>query len=235
MKKVFVGLTLCVLILTILFSSCHFETVAEYESRLTGEETGIGYESQTEAAEQTGEGSSGTKTTGTTEPERETAAAQAAVGSGEQTTAPRGETAPAGQTTTQQPAETRATQPTVPSSISVTVCVTCKNAVNNSALQDGISLPADGILLADKQLTVNTGTTAYALTKEACNRAGLELVSQGTSYIQRIGPLGEKECGAQSGWIYRVNGRMVMTSADRYQLQSGDRIEWVYVTKPSDM
>lgn len=50
----------------------------------------------------------------------------------------------------------------------------------------------------------------------------------GTVYIRGINNIYEHDMGAESGWMYRVNGEFPNTSSGSYVLQPGDVIEWLY-------
>ena len=49
-----------------------------------------------------------------------------------------------------------------------------------------------------------------------------------TAYIEGIGNLYEFDCGALSGWMYRVNGWFPNYGCSRYAVQADDVIEWMY-------
>ena len=49
-----------------------------------------------------------------------------------------------------------------------------------------------------------------------------------SAYVEGINNLYEKECGRYSGWMYCVNGWYPNYGCSRYQIQSGDVIEWHY-------
>ena len=50
----------------------------------------------------------------------------------------------------------------------------------------------------------------------------------GSTYIEGIGNLYEFDCGALSGWMYRVNGTFPNYGCSSYILSDGDVVEWVY-------
>ena len=41
--------------------------------------------------------------------------------------------------------------------------------------------------------------------------------------------LAEKMAGGVSGWTYEVNGYQPPLGADRYELEPGDVLEWIYI------
>ncbi len=49
-----------------------------------------------------------------------------------------------------------------------------------------------------------------------------------SAYIEGIGNLYEFDCGAGSGWMYRVNGWFPNYGSSRYAVKDGDVIEWLY-------
>ena len=53
--------------------------------------------------------------------------------------------------------------------------------------------------------------------------AGLRL-----GFIEGIGNLYEFDCGAESGWMYAVNGWFPNYGCSQYALQDGDTVTWVY-------
>ena len=54
-------------------------------------------------------------------------------------------------------------------------------------------------------------------------------------YIKSISGLGEFDCGAQSGWLYKVNGVRPSISTRYYTLKPGDRVELIYTCKQGDV
>lgn len=49
-----------------------------------------------------------------------------------------------------------------------------------------------------------------------------------SAYIEGIANLYEFDCGELSGWMYRVNGWFPNYGCSRYELQDGDKVEWLY-------
>lgn len=115
--------------------------------------------------------------------------------------------------------------------------------LKNPDLKDSVkkSLPSDGILIPTySKITVLDGSTVFDVLKLVMNtekdtyknqNAVFEYRSSGYgNYIYSICGLSEKDCGTQSGWTYKVNGKAPGVSCDKYVLKSGDIVEWVYVT-----
>lgn len=144
------------------------------------------------------------------------------------------------QAETQKPAQTENTQrETEKKSVTVTVEVTCKNALAyESTAQNGeelnLNLPKSGYIIETESITLKKGSTVFDALSSVCSSNGVSLKYQSKAYIQSIGGLAEKDCGGSSGWMYRVNGETPMKAASKYTLSDGDRIEWYYVTSSSD-
>ena len=73
----------------------------------------------------------------------------------------------------------------------------------------------------------------FDVLQRVCKEKGIHLESSWTpiynsAYIEGIHNLYEFDCGALSGWMYRVNGWYPNYGCSRYQLQDGDVVEWRY-------
>ena len=53
--------------------------------------------------------------------------------------------------------------------------------------------------------------------------------------MRSIGGLAERDCGAQSGWLYRINGEFMNYSSKYCKLQAGDVLEFLYTCSPGDV
>ena len=53
-------------------------------------------------------------------------------------------------------------------------------------------------------------------------------------YVSAINGLAEKQCGALSGWKYKVNGEYPNMSCGKYVLSGGETIIWKYVLDPNE-
>lgn len=134
---------------------------------------------------------------------------------------------------------TQAERETEKQSVTVTIEVTCKNALAyESTTQSGeelnLNLPKSGYIIEAESITLEKGATVFDALSSVCSSNGVSLKYQSKAYIQAIGGLAEKDCGGSSGWMYRVNGESPMKAASKYTLSDGDRIEWYYVTNSSD-
>ena len=121
-----------------------------------------------------------------------------------------------------------------------TITVECKNIHKHmSQLKSGHErfVPNDGYIIHAESHTVNRSSTAYDVLKLACNAHGIRLTARNTSYgvyVVGINNLDEKDCGSASGWMYKVNGTVPMTSCGKYKMDSGDNLVFYYVCTGAD-
>lgn len=113
--------------------------------------------------------------------------------------------------------------------ITVTLTISCKNA-----LKYNVNVPSNGYFLNSTRYTFKNGVNVYTVLSSACKENGISLDYDG-SYVSGIGGLREKQCTDESGWMYRVNGKLPPKSMNNYVLKDGDKIEVYYVTSYTDM
>ncbi len=94
-------------------------------------------------------------------------------------------------------------------------------------------VPDDGVILATVKVPFAEGETAFDATKRACEAYGLQIEYSWTPlynsyYVEGINYLYEFDCGAESGWMFKVNGWFPNYGASSYILQDGDAIMWEY-------
>lgn len=70
---------------------------------------------------------------------------------------------------------------------------------------------------------ITTGETAFSLLQ----RTNLDLITRGT-YVVSIAGLAEFDYGANSGWMFSVNGVFPQIAASMRTLSDGDRVAWLY-------
>ena len=117
-----------------------------------------------------------------------------------------------------------------------TVTVTCATILANwdkldTAKQEFV--PEDGLILATVRVPFSEGETAFDVTKRACDAYGIQLEYSWTPlydsyYVEGINYLYEFDCGAESGWMYKVNGWFPNYGASSYPVQDGDAVTWEY-------
>ena len=114
--------------------------------------------------------------------------------------------------------------------------ISCTTVLDNlDALTQGKEelVPADGWLLKPVEVTFHEGENVFQVLSRVCKQEKLHMEFADTpgydsAYIEGIGNLYEFDCGPLSGWKYRVNGWFPNYGCSRYQVQSGDVIEWLY-------
>ena len=117
-----------------------------------------------------------------------------------------------------------------------TFSIECSTILNNLDQLDPNKLemvPSGGTILATTTVTFYEGESVFDVLQRVCKERGIHLESSWTpiynsAYIEGIHNLYEFDCGALSGWMYRVNGWYPNYGCSRYQLQQGDVVEWRY-------
>lgn len=122
--------------------------------------------------------------------------------------------------------------------ITVTFSVDCRNAINYGILSQGSFaqvLPADGIILSTSAITVKNGENVMSALKKILKENRINFSISSSGYVRMIGGLSEFDCGAYSGWMYKVNGVLPSVSTKSYPLKDGDKVEFVYTCKMGDV
>ena len=117
-----------------------------------------------------------------------------------------------------------------------TVSISCTTILDNmdkcSAEKQAL-VPADGVILPSGTVRFTPGESVFDVLQRVCKKNKIHLEFDWTplynsAYIQGIGNLYEFDVGANSGWMYSVNGWFPNYGCSRYELQEGDVVEWVY-------
>ena len=117
-----------------------------------------------------------------------------------------------------------------------TFSIECSTILNNLDMLDPDKLeivPSDGVILAKTTVTFYEGESVFDVLQRVCREFGIHMEAEWTpiynsAYVEGIHNLYEFDCGALSGWMYRVNGWYPNYGCSRYQLQDGDVVEWRY-------
>ena len=117
-----------------------------------------------------------------------------------------------------------------------TFSIECSTILNNLDQLDPDKLemvPSDGVILAKITVTFYEGESVFDVLQRVCRENNIHMEASWTpiynsAYIEGIHNLYEFDCGALSGWMYRVNGWYPNYGCSRYQLQGGDVVEWRY-------
>lgn len=100
------------------------------------------------------------------------------------------------------------------------------DTVNAAAYNDKFPETLGAFLVA-----FEPGDTAYS----ALEKTGVDFETRGRNYITSIGGIAEKVCGANSGWLYLVDGVQPTRNADEYELSGGETVLWAYTVKEGDV
>lgn len=108
--------------------------------------------------------------------------------------------------------------------------ISCKTVLSHkSALQSNYQVPSGGKIY-EKTMKFEEGDTVMDVLK----RTGVDIdVSKG--YVAGIDGLYEFDCGKNSGWMYRVNGKFPNYMAGKCKLHDGDKVEWLYTCVRGDL
>ncbi|MDR1292243.1 MAG: DUF4430 domain-containing protein [Clostridiales Family XIII bacterium] len=80
----------------------------------------------------------------------------------------------------------------------------------------------DGVVLAETDVEIAGGGSV----SDAIKASGVAFV--GDTYISSIGGLSEMDAGAQSGWVYSVNGEFPIVGVTAYEMKDGDAVRFRY-------
>ena len=134
---------------------------------------------------------------------------------------------------TEAPTEPPATEPAAPS---CTVSISCTTVLDNwdklSEAKRSI-VPSNGIILGTVTVELQEGDTVFSVLQRVVSDYNIQMeysVSplHQTTYIEGLGNLYEKDCGARSGWMFAVNGVFPNYGASDCTVQDGDSIRWLY-------
>lgn len=117
-----------------------------------------------------------------------------------------------------------------------TLSVRCDTILDNMTSLDPTKaeiIPQNGVIYGAKVVEFTQGESVFdVLLREMRNRGiHFEFESApiyGSAYIEGIANIYEFDCGAQSGWMYKVNGVFPRYGCSNYIISKGDRIEFVY-------
>ena len=119
---------------------------------------------------------------------------------------------------------------------SCTFSIECSTILNNLDMLDPDKLecvPSGGVILAKTTVIFYEGESVYDVLQRVCRDNGIHMEASWTpiynsAYVEGIHNLYEFDCGALSGWMYKVNGWYPNYGSSRYQLKDGDVVEWRY-------
>ena len=121
-------------------------------------------------------------------------------------------------------------------SYTCTFSIECSTILNNLDMLDPDKLemvPSGGVILSKTTVTFYEGESVFDVLQRVCKEKGIHMEAAWTpiynsAYVEGIHNLYEFDCGALSGWMYKVNGWYPNYGSSRYQLKDGDVVEWRY-------
>ena len=121
-------------------------------------------------------------------------------------------------------------------SYTCTFSIECSTILNNLDMLDPDKLecvPSGGVILSKTTVTFYEGESVFDVLQRVCKEKGIHMEAEWTpiynsAYVEGIHNLYEFDCGALSGWMYKVNGWYPNYGSSRYQLKDGDVVEWRY-------
>lgn len=117
-----------------------------------------------------------------------------------------------------------------------TLSVRCETILNNIDcldLEKVELVPEDGVIYETTEVVFCEGESVFDVLLREMKNNNIHLEFENTpiynsAYIEGINNLYEFDCGELSGWMYKVNDWFPNYGCSRYQLNDGDKIEWVY-------
>ena len=117
-----------------------------------------------------------------------------------------------------------------------TITIRCDTVLDNQNLLEEAKVPyvpADGVILPEVTVEFTPGENVFQVLQRVCEAADIPLEYSWTPlydsyYLEGICHLYEFDCGPESGWMYQVSGKFPNYGCSSYEVQPGDRIEWLY-------
>ena len=117
-----------------------------------------------------------------------------------------------------------------------TITIRCDTVLDNQNLLEEAKVPyvpADGVILPEVTVEFTPGENVFQVLQRVCEAADIPLEYSWTPlydsyYLEGICHLYEFDCGPESGWMYQVSGTFPNYGCSSYEVQPGDRIEWLY-------
>lgn len=92
----------------------------------------------------------------------------------------------------------------------------------------GTVVNSSSYFISPQKVGLKEGQSVMDVLSEYCRNNGIQVGIRGGTYVAGINNLYEFDKGAESGWLYRVNGTFPSYGAAQYAVQVGDTIEWMY-------
>lgn len=123
-----------------------------------------------------------------------------------------------------------------------TLSINCGEILDNMdklAPEKAGIVPNDGVIYPETEVEFSEGESVLdvLLRETRANKIHMEYEdtpAYNSVYIEGIANIYGGDCGAMSGWTYRVNGVSPSLSCNKYALKDGDRIEFIFICDFSD-
>lgn len=136
--------------------------------------------------------------------------------------------------TTTKTSAPETTSTTTDGKITVTLSISCINALNANIPGTEPYAPG-GVILSDKSITVDAGSSVVDVLKSSGLVVNAKSMFLGT-YISSIQGISEGAAGAGAGgWIFSVNGAFPHTATSNAKVNDGDRVSFHYTIKNGDV
>lgn len=120
--------------------------------------------------------------------------------------------------------------------LSCSLSVRCDTLLDNmdSIAPEKIHLiPENGVILPEFEFEFSKGESAFEVLERELKSRKIHFEftinpMYDSAYIEGICNLYEFDAGPLSGWIYRVNGKIMSVGCSQYKLKNGDKIEFLY-------
>ena len=109
-------------------------------------------------------------------------------------------------------------------------------ALRSDALPQNIrdTLPKDGYILPVRKIRIERRTNVLSLLESELEREEVLFSVRENGFIAGIGGLYDRAIGAQSGWVFFVNGAFATRGAGATVIRANDIIEWRYTARFGD-
>lgn len=150
-----------------------------------------------------------------------------------------GACAPVGDNTQTTAATQAQTTVATPQAMTASLDINCKNILDSMDKVPANKkeyVPENGLILNAQGVEIKEGETAFDFIKNVCAQKNIQLdYDSASSYVKSIGNINEKDCGNESGWMFKVNGESPSVGANQYVLKNGDKVEFFYILSYDQM
>lgn len=142
------------------------------------------------------------------------------------------------QTNTLGSGSNEAQQVSEPVVVNCTVTIDCSNISGNGALTAAGNPQLEAYAANPTILSVNINVSdtnddgrvgVDEAIKQACDAYGIQYEFKSSSYLSGMNYLYEFDAGPNSGWMYKVNGRVPNKGCNSYYLKGSEDVLWYYV------